>query len=149
MITWSQKNYGALSKDELYNIIQFRINIFIIEQNSIYEDLDGMDQTAMHFIGMDQKKIVAYGRVHIDTEKKFSVIRRICVHKNYRDQQLGFAVMEKIMAYVNVVPNLKGAELDAQNHLQRFYEKFGFHADGVPYEDGGVMHVRMVRLMRI
>ncbi|EKD92191.1 MAG: hypothetical protein ACD_29C00128G0005 [uncultured bacterium] len=50
MISWFQKNYDELTKDELYHIIQFRIGIFMIEQNSIYEDLDGLDQKAVHFI---------------------------------------------------------------------------------------------------
>lgn len=145
MVSWFQKNYDDLTKDELYSIIQFRIGIFVIEQNSIYEDLDNLDQQAMHFIGMDNNKIVVYGRVHIDAKTHFAVIRRICVHKDYRDQKLGHAVMEKIMEYVKAVPNLKGSELDAQHHLQRFYEKFGFHADGEPYEDGGVMHIQMVK----
>ena len=108
MITWSQKNYSELSKDELYSIIQFRIGIFMIEQNSIYEDLDGLDQHAMHFIGADNEKIVAYGRVHVDPKTHFAVIRRICAHKDYRDKKLGVAVMEKIMQYVDTISNLKG-----------------------------------------
>lgn len=145
MINWYQKNYSDLTKDELYSIIQFRIGIFMIEQNAIYEDLDGLDQHAMHFIGINNNKIVAYGRVHHDAKTHFAVIRRICVHKDYRDQKLGYAVMGKIMAHVNTAPSLKGSELDAQYHLQKFYEKFGFQPDGQPYDDGGVMHIRMLR----
>lgn len=146
MIIWTQKNYIELSKDELYSIIRFRISIFMIEQNSIYEDLDGLDQYAVHFIGTDNEKIVAYGRAHIDPKPAFFVIRRICVHKDYRDKKLGIALMEKIMRYADTTSNLKSAELDAQYHLLRFYEKFGFGADGEPYDDGGVMHIKMVRL---
>ena len=145
MITWHIKNYDALSKDELYAIIQFRIGIFMIEQQSIYEDLDGLDQHAMHFLGMDGDKLVAYGRLHIDFSSHFAVIRRVCVQKDYRDQKLGGILMEKIMSHIDAMPNLHGAELDAQDHLQRFYGKFGFHPEGAPYEDGGVMHIRMLK----
>ena len=145
MITWHIKNYDTLSKDGLYSIIQFRIGIFMIEQQSIYEDLDGLDQQAMHFLGMDGDKLVTYGRIHINPESQFAIIRRICIHKDFRGQKLGDALMEKIMAHIDTMPDLRGAELDAQEHLQRFYGKFGFHPEGAPYDDGGVMHIRMLK----
>src|SRR3990167_3736776 len=147
MITWFIKNYDDLSKDELYSILQFRIDIFMIEQQSIYEDLDGLDQHAIHFLGMDDNKLVAYGRVHFDPETQFAIICRICIHKDYRNQKLGGIIMEKIMSHIEAMSNLQGAELDAQYHLQNFYEKFGFHAEGEPYEDGGVLHIRMQHLI--
>ncbi|OGT39714.1 MAG: hypothetical protein A3F12_01750 [Gammaproteobacteria bacterium RIFCSPHIGHO2_12_FULL_38_14] len=145
MITWFIKNYDDLSKDELYSILQFRIDIFMIEQQSIYEDLDGLDQQATHFLGMDDNKLVAYGRMHINPDNHFAIIRRICIHKNYRDQKLGNRLMEKIMAHIDTIPDLPGAELDAQEHLQRFYGKFGFHPEGEPYDDSGVIHIRMLK----
>ncbi|OGT39687.1 MAG: hypothetical protein A3F12_01605 [Gammaproteobacteria bacterium RIFCSPHIGHO2_12_FULL_38_14] len=145
MIQWSQKNYTELSKEELYSLLQFRISIFMLEQQSIYEDLDGLDQQAMHFLGMDGDKLVVYGRMHINPENQFAIIRRICIHKDYRGQKLGDALMEKIMAHIDTIPDLRGAELDAQEHLQSFYGKFSFHPEGAPYDDGGVMHIRMLK----
>ena len=118
----------------------------MIEQQSIYEDLDGLDQRATHFLGMDGDKLVAYGRMHINSEDHFAIIRRICTHKDYRNQKLGSVLMGKIMSSIDATPGLRGAELDAQNHLQRFYEKFGFHPEGAPYDDGGVLHSRMLRI---
>lgn len=148
MITWLIKNYDDLSKDELYSILRFRIGIFMIEQQSIYEDLDGLDQHATHFLGMDDNKLIAYGRVHLNPENHFAIIRRICVHKEYRNQKLGGMIMEKIMSHIDTMPNLHGAELDAQEHLQCFYGKFGFHPEGAPYDDGGVLHIRMLKNIR-
>ena len=145
MITWFVKTYEQLSKDELYSILQFRIGIFMIEQQSIYEDLDGLDQHAMHFLGIDGDKLIAYGRMHINSDNHFAIIRRICIHKDYRGQKLGDILMEKIMSHIDTMSNFRGAELDAQNHLQRFYEKFGFHSEGAPYDDGGVLHIRMLK----
>ncbi|OGT43633.1 MAG: hypothetical protein A3F13_06750 [Gammaproteobacteria bacterium RIFCSPHIGHO2_12_FULL_40_19] len=145
MITWSVKKYDELSKNELYSIIQFRMSIFIVEQKSIYEDLDNLDQHAVHFLGMDDDKLIAYGRVHIDSNNQYAIIRRICIHKNYRGQKLGDVIMEKIIAHIQAIPDLHGAELDAQVHLQYFYEKFGFHPEGEPYDDGGILHVRMLK----
>src|SRR3990167_2829114 len=115
MIAWYIKNYDDLSKDELYSILQFRIGIFMIEQQSIYEDLDGLDQHANHFLGVDDNKLVAYGRVHFDSATQFAIIRRICVHKDYRNQKLGGVIMEKIMSHIDTMPDLRGAELDAQH----------------------------------
>ena len=148
MITWHIKNYSALSKDELYRLLQFRISIFMLEQQSIYEDLDGLDQDAMHFLGMDGDKLIAYGRLHIDPKNQFAIIRRICVDKNYRGQKLGDTLMEKIMSHIDTISDLQGAELDAQHHLQNFYGKFWFHVEGEPYDDGGVMHILMKKIHR-
>lgn len=145
MIEWQTKNYEFLSKDELYSILKFRIAIFMLEQNSLYEDLDNQDQSAAHFLGYDNHQLIAYGRVNIDSKKHAAVIRRICIHESYRKQKLGKTLMEKVMKYVNHQKNLQYAELDAQSRLQKFYESFGFIAEGAPYDDSGVMHIRMVK----
>lgn len=145
MITWSVKKYEKLSKNELYSIIQFRMSIFVVEQKSIYEDLDNLDQHAVHFLGMDDDKLIAYGRVHIDPNAQQAIICRICIHKDYRGQKLGDVIMEKIMTYIQAIPGLHGAKLDAQTHLQNFYEKFGFYPEGAPYDDGGILHIRMLK----
>ena len=145
MIDWKIKNFDELSKNELYDILKFRISIFMLEQKSLYEDLDNIDQTAFHFLGYDQHKIIAYGRIHIDSHNNFAVIRRVCIHQDYRDQKLGAQLINKVLEYIATIKNLSGIELDAQSHLQKFYEKFGFSVDGVPYDDGGVMHIRMVK----
>lgn len=145
MTHWQTKNFDELSKNELYDILKFRISIFMLEQKSLYEDLDNIDQEAFHFLGYDQQKIIAYGRVHIHSENHFAVIRRVCIHPQYRDQKLGVQLIYKILKYTDTIKNLSGIELDAQCYLQKFYEKFGFNIDGAPYDDGGVMHVRMVK----
>lgn len=143
MINWQIKNFDALSKNELYAILKFRISIFMLEQKSFYEDLDNLDQEAFHFLGYDQDKIIAYGRVHINSENNFAVVRRVCMHPQYRDQKLGVQLMHKMLGYIDVIKNLSGIELDAQCHLQKFYGKFGFNVDGEAYDGGGVMHIRM------
>ena len=122
----------------------YPIDIFMLEQNSLYEDLDNQDQSATHFLGYNQK-LIAYGRMNIDPEKNNAVIRRICIEKNYRSQKLGSVIMQKIMDYIAKQKNIKTAELDAQFHLQKFYEGFGFSAVGAPYDDGGVMHIQMTK----
>lgn len=145
MIHWQIKNFDELSKNELYDILKFRISIFMLEQKSLYEDLDNLDKIAFHFLGLDTNKIIAYGRMHIDSHNHFAIIRRVCIHARYRDKKLGGQLMSKMLEYIETLKNLSGIELDAQCHLQKFYEKFGFKIDSVPYEDGGVMHVQMVK----
>lgn len=147
MIEWNIKTYDDLSKDELYTILKFRIAIFMLEQNSLYEDLDNQDQNASHFLAYENHKLIAYGRVNIDSKNHAAIIQRICIHKDYRNQKIGKTLMGKIMNDLNLHKNLHYAELDAQSHLQKFYEKFGFISDDSPYDDGGVMHIRMVKTM--
>ena len=144
MIKWQIKHYDALSKDELYSILKFRIGIFMLEQNSIYEDIDNQDQSATHFLGHDNSHLIAYGRVNLDSKNHVATIRRICVHQDYRNQKLGKAIMKNIIEYLDQQKNLEYVELNAQHHLQNFYEKLGFQVASDPYDDGGVMHVRMV-----
>lgn len=143
MIEWFIKNFTELTKDELYALLKMRMEIFILEQRSFYLDLDGQDQTAMHFLGMNQGNLVAYGRLSINSSQNSSLIRRVAVHKDFRKNQLGTVLMHKMLNYIDTHSHLQTIALDAQYHLQNFYEKFGFRVVGEPYDDGGVLHIKM------
>ena len=145
MTKFIKKSYSELSTEELYTILKFRIEIFILEQQSFYLDLDNRDQQATHFIAMDDNKIVAYARVIAsDTIAK---AQRICVAKECRNQQIGSLLMDYILNHINTL-TVALIELDAQAHLQKFYEKYGFQPVGESYDDGGIMHIKMKKLTR-
>lgn len=140
MITITNKSFDTLSKTELYAILTLRMEIFILEQQSFYLDLDGADQHARHFMALDGDRLVAYSRVTCDGP--VAHIRRVCVAKNYRNQHLGSQLMTEMLTYLSNLP-IHEIELDAQIHLQAFYQKYGFQSLGAPYDDGGVMHISM------
>lgn len=83
MIQWFKKSFDELSKEELYNILQHRLQIFILEQKGFYRDLDGLDQKSSHFLGLYEGLLVAYGRVYIDEAGKLAEIRRVCVEPSF------------------------------------------------------------------
>ena len=56
------KTFSELTTKELYQILQLRSEVFVVEQNCIYQDIDGKDEKAIHIIGVVQNKIVAYTR---------------------------------------------------------------------------------------
>lgn len=140
MIHLIKKSFAQLSKEELYKILKSRMKIFILEQQSFYLDLDNKDQQAVHFIGMDEDKMIAYARV-IESDST-TWVQRICVAKEFRNQQIGSLLMNNILEYIDIL-NIASVELDAQVHLQQFYRKYEFQSVGDPYDDGGIMHIRM------
>jgi len=144
MIKWSQKNFSELTQEELYAILKHRMEIFILEQKSFYLDLDNMDQQAIHFLGEEDGKLVAYARVYIDSLHARAEIRRVAIHKDFRKKQLGTLLLTKMLDFIGSLP-ITTTELDAQHHLQQFYARHGFLPEGEPYHDGGVLHIRMVK----
>lgn len=117
----------------------------MLEQKSLYLDLDNKDQQALHFRGMQGDELIAYGRVSLDDIHKIADIKRVAIHPNFRKNQLGSLLMTTMLDFIQQQPNIKTVELDAQYHLQRFYEKYGFEAVHEPYDDGGVMHIKMTK----
>lgn len=144
MINWHITPFKLLSKEELYTLLRFRIGIFMLEQNAFYEDLDGLDFKAIHFLGWIQKKLVAYARLYINSEQT-AMIQRVCIHPDYRGQKLGASLMDAILNYIDRQDHLSKVELSAQYHLRSFYEKLGFQSSGEPYDDAGIQHIKMIK----
>lgn len=139
------KQFDELTKKELYAILKFRMEIFIVEQKCFYLDLDDKDQSAIHFLTTEQEKLIAYSRVNIDSLNKIAKIQRVCVDKDYRKHQLGSQLITGILEYLNATADILSVELNAQSHLQHFYEKQGFKMIGKPFDDAGILHVKMIK----
>lgn len=140
------KKFSDLTKEELYAILKHRMEIFILEQKSFYLDLDNMDQQAIHFLGEEEGKLIAYGRININhSSHSLAEIRRVAIHKDFRKKKAGTLLLEKMLDFIGSLPNITAVELDAQHHLQQFYAKYGFLSVGEPYHDGGVLHIKMVK----
>ena len=142
MIHFLKKSFDDLSKEELYAIFKLRMEIFMLEQQSFYLDLDNQDQQAMHIFGVEEDSAapLCYGRVTV--EKSTAHIHRVCVHKDFRQAKLGSLLMQQLLSYIDSL-TVDAIELDAQIYLQNFYSNYGFHAIGEPYDDAGILHVLM------
>ena len=146
MLHFLKKDFAALTKAELYAILKLRMQIFILEQRSFYLDCDDQDQQATHVLGIEQEHsaLICYGRITV--EKSTAYIRRVCVHKDFRQLNIGSSLMNEILSYIHTL-SVGTVELDAQIHLQAFYEKYGFRSISQPYDDGGIMHVIMQKII--
>ena len=141
------KSYEELTKNELYKILQLRIEIFVIEQNCPYQDADGKDKACYHLMGCDDD-----GNIHTYTRlvpegvsyKGYTAIGRVITSKAVRGKGAGVALMIKSMEEIKRLWPGFSVKLSAQSHLQKFYGKFGFESVGEEYLEDGIPHIAMV-----
>jgi len=145
-ISWTFKNFPELNIFELYEMLQLRQKIFIIEQQDIYLDIDDKDINAIHILGKMNNKITAYARILLPTDTKHTIsFGRVIVDKTHRGKNLGKLLIQKILDYLANSPYKNHTIcISAQMYLQKFYEAFGFKVTSDMYVDGTIPHVDMV-----
>jgi len=140
------KTFSELNTEELYQILRLRTEVFVVEQNCIYQDLDNKDQKAIHIYYKENNEIVAYTRIFNSGEYyKNPSIGRVVVSKKKRGKELGKKIMISSIEYIN--KNIKGdkIELSAQKYLDKFYKDLGFYKTGKDYLEDGIPHQRMIK----
>lgn len=146
MLKISVKNFEELEISELYNLLQLRSEIFVVEQDCVYQDLDGKDQKALHIIGTKNNKIVAYTRIFKAGDYLAQAsIGRVVVKDTERNHGYGIDIMEASIKAVEENFNEKSIALSAQTYLKRFYNSLNFIEKGGEYLEDGIPHVMMVR----
>ena len=140
------KTFDKLTNDELYEILALRARVFIVEQKSIGQDVDGYDKEALHVYLTDDDKIVAYVRV-IDKLKKFSEVSigKVVSSPDKRGLGLGFKVMQEGIKVAKDKFLAKKILVDAQLYAKGFYEKLGFKQISEVKVDDGISHILMER----
>ncbi|MGB4610298.1 MAG: GNAT family N-acetyltransferase [Saccharofermentanales bacterium] len=136
------KHYEMLSKDELYQILQARAAIFVVEQDCPYQDLDNKDQNAIHVWLADDQGIQAYCRV-LDRGVTFEevTIGRVITVK--RGAGLGFQLMQEAIATAVKYYNAESVRISSQVYAKGFYEKSGFVQDSEEYLEDNIPHIQM------
>lgn len=140
------KWFDQLSTLELYEILQLRSQVFVVEQNCVYQDIDGKDEQALHIIGTEDGRIIGYARCFppkIYFEE--AAIGRVIVRQDFRDRKLGHEVLKAAVNAVKEHYETDSIRLSAQLHLTRFYECHGFKSEGSDYLEDGIPHINMVR----
>ena len=146
MITWEVKKYQDLSLDELHDLVALRIEVFIIEQNCPYQDLDGKDKKALHVIGKIDNTITAYTRIFKPGDYfKEASIGRVVVSKNYRHLNYGHQLMISSIEAVETSFYTTEIKLSAQKYLEKFYNNLGFKTIGESYLEDGIPHIAMIK----
>ena len=95
-LQWKIKRFEALSVSELYKLLQLRSEVFVVEQNCVYQDIDGKDEKALHLIGEDNGEIVAYARLFKPKDYfEEASIGRVVVKETSRSRKLGHILMRE------------------------------------------------------
>ncbi|WP_294301042.1 GNAT family N-acetyltransferase [uncultured Chryseobacterium sp.] len=145
-IIWKIKTFEEFTVPELYAVIKARVDVFVVEQNCPYPDLDNYDQKALHLWAEEDGEVLAYCRIFDKGIKyKETSIGRVLTTEKARGKNLG----KQMIAYaVQTIENrfrTSGIRISAQDYLLRFYSGFGFEDTGKKYLEDDIPHTEMLR----
>ena len=144
MLRCEQVSFDNLSIDKLYAILQLRQQVFIIEQQSIYCDIDGNDRSSTHFCVFSHQELLGYARLRkLDNQQVFK-IERVVTSAESRGLGVANLLINAILEFLQTQCSNIQVQLSSQTSVQGFYLKWGFIPVGEPYDDAGVEHVDMV-----
>ena len=146
MLETTIKSFNKLSTNELYAILRLRSEVFVVEQDCVYQDLDDKDKKALHVIGWFDSTIVAYTRVFdINLYFNEASIGRVVVNQKYRSKGFGKDIMEASIIAIKSYYNQNKIKISAQTYLIKFYKELGFKERGKPYLEDGIPHTVMIK----
>jgi ElaA protein len=144
-LTWTCKPFDNLTPGELYSILRLRSEVFVVEQNCVFQDMDDKDQSSLHLMGSDRDKLLAYTRIlppgisYVE-----SSIGRIVVSPMSRRMGLGRPLLINSIETLYRLYGRVDIKIGAQFYLKKFYESFGFIQSGEIYLEDGIQHIEMI-----
>jgi ElaA protein len=150
-MAWRCGPFDRLSVAELYSLLQLRAEVFVVEQNCAFQDLDGRDPQALHLMGEEpdargQPRLLAYARLlPAGTAFEEASIGRVVTAGTTRGSGLGHALMREAIRTLCQTWGPQAIRIGAQAHLQPFYRQHGFQPHGDLYLEDGIDHIGMVR----
>lgn len=145
-ITIHTTAFRSLDAATLYDMLQLRSEVFVVEQNCVYQDLDGIDKKAMHAWIAEEGKMVACARFFMKNQRKKTVqIGRVVVTKDERRKRYASFLMRSIMDNAKSMLGAKQLYLEAQVYAIPFYERLGFKVCSEEFLEDGIPHVKMER----
>lgn len=143
---WSCKPFTALTPDELYAILRLRIEVFIVEQQCIFQDADNNDQQAMHLMCWENNQLAAYARLFAPgIMYPESSIGRILTNSQFRNKRYGKQLLTESIQQIYRLYGAGPIQIGAQLYLKKFYESFGFRQSGDVYDEDGIDHIHMIK----
>jgi ElaA protein len=144
-LNWICKAFDQLSAKELYAILQLRNEVFVVEQNCVFQDADDKDQPSWHLMGWTDDTLAAYTRlVPAGISYTEPSIGRVVICPKMRKSGLGKELMEKSISMIYKLWNIQPIRIGAQLHLKRFYESFGFQQCSEIYVEDNIEHIAMI-----
>lgn len=143
-MNWTTYRFDELTARKLYEILKLRVDVFIVEQNCPYPELDGLDQESIHLAYTENERILAYARL-VPAGVKYGQpsIGRVIVHPDARSRGLAKELLTRSIDYIFSEWEPQEIQLQGQVYLQKFYESFGFVAVSDAYDEDGIPHVDM------
>ncbi|WP_456441758.1 GNAT family N-acetyltransferase [Psychroserpens sp.] len=147
MIEIKVKTFQELTTQELYDLLQLRSEVFVVEQDCVYQDIDGKDQNALHMIGYKNENAVAYTRIfkpgyYFDEAS----IGRVVVKDSERQHKYGYDIMKASVEAIKNHYDVSTIKISAQIYLKRFYNNLEFFEVGEEYLEDGIPHIGMIRV---
>jgi ElaA protein len=143
-MSWKTAHFDDLNSRELYSVMRLRQEIFVVEQNCVYHDLDGLDLDGVHILYREQGELLAYLRcLRPGASYPQSSIGRILVAPAGRGRDLGRELVKQGIAYNFKAWPDSDIRIGAQAYLEKFYLSLGFVTDGEPYMEDGIEHIHM------
>ena len=146
-VTWTLKKFEELSLQELYTILRLRNEVFVVEQNCAYQDLDNKDQYCHHLMGWKGELLAAYTRLVPPgvSYEAFPSIGRVVTSPLARRGGLGRSLMKKSMEETIRLFGDKPIRIGAQLYLKEFYMSLGFVMTSEIYLEDGIEHIEMTK----
>jgi ElaA protein len=143
-ISWKIKSFDELTTQELYQILRLRSEVFVVEQNCVYQDIDNKDQKALHLYGTLEGEIIAYSRLFKPGDYfEFSSIGRVVVAEKNRDKNFGHELIDHSILEIKNHFNEHNITISAQLYLKKFYEFHGFVTTSGMYLEDDIPHIEM------
>ncbi|SEA11693.1 ElaA protein [Arachidicoccus rhizosphaerae] len=145
-IKYLVKSFENLSNKELYRILKLRADVFVVEQQCIYQDLDDKDESSYHLMLLVDDKLAGYTRLlPAGISYPEPSIGRVIIGKPFRGLKLGRQLMEKSIQACQQQYHTSTIRIGAQLYLKNFYNSLGFVQEGQQYDEDGIPHIQMVR----
>lgn len=142
---WRLLAFEDLQVAELYEVLRLRSEVFVVEQQCLFHDMDGADQQAMHLLGVQGGELRAYARC-FQAGVKFpeASFGRVLTRPSARGTGLGHALVDQTISAISQVWGPQPIRIGAQMQLAGFYGKHGFEDVGKPYMEDGIAHLEML-----
>lgn len=143
-MTWKVHKFDELTAAELYEMLKLRVDVFVVEQNCPYPELDGLDQQSIHLSYKENGEILAYARL-VPAEIKYGVpsIGRVIVSPKARGRGLARKLMRRCLDFIFTEWQPEAVQLQGQVYLKEFYRSFGFEPISEEYDEDGIPHLDM------
>jgi ElaA protein len=145
-INWTIKRFEGLTPAELYAILQLRSEVFVVEQNCVFQDMDNKDQHSYHLMGWTGDKLVAYTRL-APPGIIYSIpsIGRVVTSPSARAAGAGRLLMQKSIDEIYTLFGQMPVKIGAQLYLQKFYSSLGFKQTSDVYLEDNIEHIEMIK----